>query len=263
MDLQLTGRRAFISGSTQGIGYAIAEELAKEGASVILNGRTEQRCLEAARRLRRAVPTAEVDVMPADFAAPDRVAALIDKLTDVDILVNNVGVFDLVDFTTTDDATWEHYLQVDLMSAVRLSRALLPGMLTRGEGRILSIASESGVNVPPDMIPYGVAKAGMIALGNGLAKLTRGTNVTVNTIIGGPTYSDGVAGVVEDIAGTQGIDPAEVKRNIEAGNPASLLERFLTPTEIAHLASYLVSPLASATNGAAIRADGGVLTAML
>lgn len=263
MDLQLHGRRAFISGSTRGIGYAIAEELAKEGASVVLNGRTSQRSKEAAKRLRETVPTAEVDALAADFSDPAQVASLVERLGEVDILVNNVGVFDLVDFTATDDATWDHYLQVDLMSAVRLSRALLPGMLARGEGRILSIASESGVNVPADMIPYGVAKAGVIALGNGLAKLTRGTRVTVNTILGGPTYSDGVADVVAGIARDQGIDPADVKRGIEAGNTASLLGRFLESTEIAHLAAYLSSPLASATNGAAVRADGGVLTAML
>jgi NAD(P)-dependent dehydrogenase (short-subunit alcohol dehydrogenase family) len=263
MDLQMRGHRAFVSGSTQGIGYAIAEQLAREGASVILNGRTPERCADAARRLREDVPNAAVDAIAADFADPAQVSALVERLGDVDILVNNVGVFDLVDFAATDDAAWEHYLQVDLMSAVRLSRALLPGMLARGTGRILSIASESGVDVPADMIPYGVAKAGMIALSNGLAKLTRGTRVTVNTILGGPTYSDGVANVVEGIAEAQGVRAADVKRSIEAGRTTSLLQRFLDPSEIAHLAAYLVSPLASATNGAAIRAEGGVLTAML
>ncbi len=263
MDLQLHGQRAFISGSTQGIGYAIAEELVKEGVHVILNGRTEKRSHEAAQRLREAVPAAEVGAIAADFSDPAQVSELAASLGRIDILVNNVGVFDLVEFTSADDAVWDHYLQVDLMSAVRLSRALLPGMLARGEGRILSIASESGVNIPANMIPYGVAKAGMIALGNGLAKLTRGTKVTVNTILGGPTYSDGVAGVISGIARAQDIDPADVKRGIEAGNAASLLERFLDSSEIAHLAAYLASPLASGTNGAAIRAEGGVLTTML
>ncbi|WP_367273362.1 SDR family NAD(P)-dependent oxidoreductase [Galactobacter sp.] len=257
------GSRAFISGSTQGIGFAIAKELATEGADVILNGRTADGCDSAAQRLRGMVPGASVEVIAADFAEPDQVTDLVARLGEVDILINNVGVFDLVDFATTDDAAWDHYLQVDLMSAVRLSRAVLPRMLERGSGRILSIASESGVNVPADMIPYGVAKAGLIALSNGLAKLTRGTEVTVNTILGGPTYSDGVAEVVEGIAQVQGVDSSNVKRGIEATRPESLLGRFLDPKEIATLAAYLVSPLASATNGAAIRADGGVLTTTL
>ncbi|MGO1467989.1 SDR family NAD(P)-dependent oxidoreductase [Microbacterium gubbeenense] len=263
MDLQLTGRRAFISGSTQGIGYAIAESLIREGASVILNGRTRERNESAVDRLRATVPGADVSSEPADLGDAEQVASLLHKIGHVDILVNSAGVFDLVDFFDADDESWQYYLDVDLMSAVRLSRGLLPGMLERGWGRIISIGSESGVNVPADMIPYGVAKAGMIALGNGLAKLTRGTQVTVNTILGGPTYSDGVAGVVEAISQSQGIPADDVKRSIEAGNTTSLLERFVEPQEIAHLATFLASPLSSATNGAALRADGGVLTSML
>lgn len=263
MDLRLRGRRAFISGSTQGIGYSIAEALAAEGVAVVLNGRTDERGEEAAARLRASVPNAEIAQIAADFTDAAQVAALVDRLGSVDILVNNVGIFDLVDFAAADDAEWQRYLDVDLMSAVRLSRAVLPGMLESGWGRIISIASESGVNVPADMIPYGVAKAGMIALGNGLAKLTRGTEVTINTILGGPTYSDGVAQVVDAISNAQGIPAVDVKRSIEAGNAASLLQRFLEPSEIAHLVAFLASPLASATNGAALRADGGVLTGML
>lgn len=263
MDLHLSGRRAFISGSTQGIGYAIAQTLAEEGAAVVLNGRTSARADDAAQRLRDSVPGADVSSIPADFSDAEQVARLIAELGAVDILVNNVGVFDLVDFAATDDETWSGYLEVDLMSAVRLSRAVLPGMLERGTGRIISIASESGVNVPGNMIPYGVAKAGMIALGNGLAKLTRGTQVTVNTVLGGPTYSDGVADAVDAISRSQGVPAADVKHGIESGNTTSLLERFLRPDEIAPLVAYLASPLASATNGAAVRADGGVLTAML
>ncbi len=166
-------------------------------------------------------------------------------------------------FLDVSDEEWATYLDVNLMSGVRLSRAVLPVMLDRGTGRILFISSESGVNVPADMIHYGVSKAGMIALANGLAKLTRGTDVTVNTILGGPTYSEGVAGAVEHVASLQGLDTETVKAAIAAGNTTSLLGRFLEPDEIAHLAVYLASPLASATNGAALRADGGVLTAML
>ncbi|HIY67271.1 MAG TPA: SDR family oxidoreductase [Candidatus Agrococcus pullicola] len=263
MDLQLTGHSVFVSGSTQGIGYAIAETLAREGARVILNGRTRERCEAAVDRLRAAVPGIAVSSVATDFEDPEQVAALLAKLSRVDVLVNNVGVFDLMDFFETDDTTWQRYLEVDLMSAVRLSRGLLPGMLERGWGRIISVASESGVNVQGDMIPYGVAKAGMIALGNGLAKLTSGTRVTVNTILGGPTYSDGVAGVVDAISQEQGLPVGDVKRSIEGKSTTSLLGRFLEPEEIAHLAAFLASPMSSATNGAALRADGGVLTAML
>lgn len=263
MDLHLTGRRALISGSTQGIGYVIAEKLAHEGASVILNGRTRERVESAAARLRTAVPGAEVSAEAADFGNPEQVASLITQVGEVDILVNNVGIFELMDFLETDDVTWQRYLELDLMSAVRLSRGLLPGMRERGWGRIISIASESGVNVPADMIPYGVAKAGMVALSNGLAKLTRGTEVTVNTILGGPTYSDGVAEAVEAISQSQGVPAADVRQSVEEGNTTSLLERFLEPGEIAHLAAFLASPLSSATNGAALRADGGALTSML
>jgi NAD(P)-dependent dehydrogenase (short-subunit alcohol dehydrogenase family) len=152
---------------------------------------------------------------------------------------------------------------VNLMSAVRLSRDVLPGMLDRGWGRVVNIASESGVNVPADMIPYGVTKAAMIALGNGLAKLTRGTGVTVNTVLGGPTYSDGVASVVGSIAEAQGAPTEAIKAAVIGQNRTSLLERFIEPAEIASLVAYLASPLASATNGAALRADGGVLTTTL
>lgn len=162
----------------------------------------------------------------------------------------------------TDDE-WMRYLEVNLMSGVRLSRQVLPGMLERGRGRIVFISSESGVNVPADMIHYGVTKAAMIALGNGLAKRTRGTAVTVNTVLGGPTYSDGVADVVRSVAAAQSAPEDAVKASIIGQNRTTLLERFIDPDEIASLVAYLASPLASATNGATVRADGGVLTGML
>lgn len=257
MDLQLRDKRAFISGSTQGIGYAIAAALAAEGARVVLNGRDQTRTDAAAARLREEVPGADVSAIAGD------VSSAIGDLGEVDILVNNAGLFELTDFATLGDAEWQRYLDVNLMSAVRISREVLPGMLERGWGRIVNIASESGVNVPADMIPYGVTKAAMIALGNGLAKLTRGTGVTVNTVLGGPTYSDGVASVVESIAEAQGAPAEAIKAAVIGQNRTSLLERFIEPAEIASLVAYLASPLASATNGAALRADGGVLTATL
>lgn len=263
MDLGLTGKRAFISGSTQGIGYAVARVLAEEGASVVINGRTPDRVDAAVAQLRAAVPSADVSGIPADFADPDQVRGLLGTLGEVDILVNNVGVFEINAFEKISDDDWQRYFDVNLMSGVRLSRHALPAMLARGWGRIIFVSSESGVNVPADMTHYGVTKAGMLALGNGLAKLTRGTSVTVNSILGGPTYSDGVAQTVEQISAAQGMPADQLKSAIATGNTTSLLQRFIEPDEIAGLAAYLASPLSSATNGAALRADGGVLTTIL
>ncbi|WP_431030951.1 SDR family NAD(P)-dependent oxidoreductase [Plantibacter sp. RU18] len=263
MDLQLANRRAFVSGSTQGIGYAIARSLLREGVEVVINGRDADRLADAVRGLEREVPGAELTGIAADFADAAAVQRLLSELGPVDILINNVGLFDVTSFVDITDADWARYLEVDLMSGVRLSRGLLSGMIAAGWGRIIFIGSESGVNVPADMIHYGVAKAGMLALSNGLAKLTRGTAVTVNTILGGPTYSDGVADTVRHIADSQGLSADELKAGIIGANGTSLLERFIEPDEIAQLAVYLASPRSSATNGAAVRADGGVLTAML
>lgn len=263
MDLRLAGKKAFVSGSTQGIGYAIAAALAAEGVQVTLNGRDAERLDSAVTRLGAEHPESHPNGLVADFAKPDEVARLLADLGDVDILVNNVGLFGLADFSATSDDEWSRYLDVNLMSAVRLSRQVLGGMLERGWGRIVSISSESGVNVPADMVHYGVTKAAMIALTNGLAKLTRGSEVTVNTVLGGPTYSDGVAATVAAVAEAQSLPADAMKQAIIGQNATTLLERFLDPTEIASLVTYLASPVASATNGAALRADGGVLTAML
>lgn len=263
MDLNLVGKRAFVSGSTQGIGYAIAEALLDEGAEVVINGRTEDGVRAAVRKLEAAVPGAAIWGVPADFEHPAQVRQLLGSLGEVDILVNNVGVFDVNAFEEISDDEWQRYFDVNVMSGVRLSRHALGGMLTRGWGRIIFISSESGVSVPSDMVHYGTTKAATLALGNGLAKLTRGTGVTVNTILGGPTYSDGVARAVEHIARAQGVPTDDMKRAIAAANRSSLLQRFIDPSEIAGLATYLASPVSSATNGAALRADGGVLTTIL
>lgn len=262
MDLGLTDKRAFVSGSTQGIGYAIARALAEAGAAVVVNGRTAERVDGAVERLRATVPTADVAGIAADFADPDQVRSLVGSLGEVDILVNNVGVFEVNAFDQISDDDWQRFVDVNLMSGVRLSRHALPAMLARGWGRIIFISSESGVSVPADMTHYGVTKAGMLALSNGLAKLTRGTSVTVNTIVGGPAYSEGVAEAIAQIAQVQGVPADQLKSAIAAGNATSLLQRFIEPEEIAHLAVYLSSPLSSATNGAALRADGGVLTTL-
>jgi NAD(P)-dependent dehydrogenase (short-subunit alcohol dehydrogenase family) len=263
MDLGLQGKRAFISGSSQGIGYAIAAALAAEGVEVVLNGRDAGRLDRAVDRLRGAQPDAQVSGLVADFSNAAEVARLTEALGDVDILVNNVGLFGLADFASITDDDWARYFEVNVMSGVRLSRAVLGGMLARGSGRIIFISSESGVNVPADMVHYGMTKAAMLAVGNGLAKLTRGTSVTVNAVLGGPTFSDGVAASVAAVAEAQSLPVEEMRDAIIGQNRTTLLGRFIDPTEIASLVAFLSSPLSSATNGAALRADGGVLTSML
>ena len=263
MDLHLTGKHAFVSGSTQGIGYSIAKALLGEGATVTINGRSAAKVEEAVHRLQAEVSGASVSSVVADFSAPEQVQHVLGSVEPLDILVNNVGVFEVKPFEEISDEDWKRCFEVNVMSGVRLSRQVLNGMIARGWGRIIFIGSESGVNVPSDMVHYGVTKAAMLALGNGLAKLTRGTDVTVNTILGGPTYSDGVARAVSQIAQAQGMPADALKAAIIAENHTTLLQRFIQPDEIANLALFLASPLSSATNGAAVRADGGVLTATL
>lgn len=260
MDLQLKGKRAFISGSTQGIGFAIAQQLLQEGAAVIINGRNVEKTTQAANQLNEQFPDADISAIAADFSDKNEVNGLLDKLTGIDILVNNVGIFGLDEFHETTDEDWYHYFEINVMSGMRLSRKLLPEMLKRNWGRVIFISSESGVNIPANMIHYGTTKAAMSALSNGLSKLTKGTAVTVNTILGGPTYSDGVAATVEQIAGLQQLDVEVMKQAIiQQSNPHILLQRFINPEEIASLAVYLSSPLSVATNGASLRADSGVL----
>ncbi|CCH86890.1 Short-chain dehydrogenase/reductase SDR [Modestobacter italicus] len=263
MDLQVRGKRAFISGSTRGIGYAVARSLAAEGAAVVLHGRTPDGVRAAVRRLQEERHGVEVSGVAGDVADDGQVGRLLEAVGDVDVLVNNVGVFEVKPFAAITDEDWRSVLDVNLMSAVRLSRQLLPGMLERGWGRVVMVSSESGVDVPADMLHYGVSKAAVLALSNGLAKLTRGTEVTVNTVLGGPTYSDGVAGAVRHVAELQQLPEEDVKAAIAAGNTSSLVQRFLEPAELASLVTYLASPLASATNGAALRADGGRLVQVL
>ena len=263
MDLELTGQRAFISGSTQGIGFAIARALASEGVSVVINGRQRTTVDTAVAHLESEIAGADVSGLVADFERPDDVRRLLEDLGEIDILVNNVGLFGLAPFGDISDDEWHRYFEVNVMSGVRLSRHALTGMLARNRGRIIFVGSESGVNIPADMVHYGATKAAMLAVSNGLAKLTRATDVTVNTVLGGPTYSDGVARVVEGMSREQDVPADVLKAAIIAGNQTSLLERFIEPSEIANLVLYLASPLSSATNGAALRADGGVLTAMI
>ncbi len=263
MDLRLTGKTAFISGSSQGIGYATARALAGEGVDVILNGRDKAKLDRAVAALRHEIPGVSVTGLPADFAVPGDVDRLCEQLPAVDILVNNVGLFELKPFELIADDDWRRYFEVNVLSGVRLARHLMPAMLDRGWGRIVFVSSESGVNVPADMIHYGASKTATLAVGNGLAKLTKGTAVTVNSVLGGPTYSDGVAQTVQSLAAAQSIPEDQMKAAIIGANETSLLGRFIEPTEIADAITFLASPLASAINGSAVRVDGGVLTTLL
>lgn len=260
MNLQLKGKRVFISGSTQGIGFAIAEQLLLEGAKVIINGRNESKTQKTLALLKERFPNEDINAIVADFSKINEIEKLLSELGDIDILINNVGIFGMDDFFATTDEDWYNYFEVNVMSGMRLSRKVLPKMIANNFGRIIFISSESGVNVPENMIHYGMTKAAMSALSNGLSKLTKGTEVTVNTILGGPTYSDGVANTIEQIASSQNIDVATMKNAIiQQSNPHILLQRFINPEEIAHLAVYLSSPISVATNGSSLRADSGVL----
>lgn len=260
MDLKLKSKKVFISGSTQGIGFAIARQLLREGAEVILNGRDTVRLFQAVEKLQKEFPHGSVTGLTADFSIREQVDVLLTCLNDIDILINNVGQFGLREFYQITEDQWMEFFEINVMSGIRLSRSLLPGMLERNWGRILFIGSESGVNVPAEMIHYGMTKAAMMAVSNGLSKLTKGTEVTVNTILGGPTYSEGVAAAIEHNAKVQNLPVEQMKNSvIQQTIPDSLVQRFLEPCEIASLVTFLASPVSTAINGASLRADGGVL----
>jgi NAD(P)-dependent dehydrogenase (short-subunit alcohol dehydrogenase family) len=262
MDLQLRGRRALVTGSTAGIGFAIAEALAREGAAVIVNGRSQARVEEALGRL--AGTGADLVGLAGDLGTAVGVDEAIARHPDLDILVNNLGIFEPKPFEAIPDQDWQRFIEVNFMCGVRLCRHYLPRMKERGWGRIIFISSESGVNIPVEMIHYGVTKTMQIALARGLAETCTGTAVTVNSVLPGPTRSEGVIQFVADLAAQQDVDTAQVERDFFAtARPSSLLQRFAEPAEVASLVAYLASPLASATNGAAVRADGGVVRSIL
>jgi len=264
MDLQLRGKRAVVTGSTAGIGLAIAIELAREGATVVVNGRTQGRVDAALALVRDQVQEARVEGVGADLGTAVGAQTVIAKVGEADILVNNVGTFESVPFEKIDDASWLRLFETNVISGVRLSRHYFPRMLRRGWGRVLFISSESALQIPAEMIHYGVTKTAQLALARGLAELTAGTQVTVNSVLPGPTRSEGVGAFVEGLARQQGKDPAQVEREFfRHMRPSSLLQRFAEPAEVAHLVAFLASPLASATNGAALRVDGGVVRAII
>lgn len=260
MDLQLNGKKALVTGSTAGIGFAIADHLLQEGAAVVINGRTKERIEQSVSLLQQKHPQSDVSGVAADFSNSEDVAALTNRVSQVDILINNVGIFEPKPFTEIKDEEWLRFYEVNVLSGVRLSRHYLPGMLARNWGRIIFISSESALNIPEEMIHYGMTKTAQLAISRGLAELTRGTNVTVNAILPGPTKSEGVAGFVAGLAEAQGISAAQAENEFfKTARPTSLLQRFATVDEVANMVVYVASALSSATNGAALRADGGVV----
>jgi NAD(P)-dependent dehydrogenase (short-subunit alcohol dehydrogenase family) len=260
MDLQLSGKSALVTGSTAGIGLAIAAALAAEGATVTLNGRTESRVSAALTEIRRATPHAKLTGFAADLGTPQGVTQLLSQLPRVDVLVNNLGIYEPKPFADLTDADWQRSFDVNVMSGVRLSRAYFPAMLKANWGRIIFISSESGVQIPAEMIQYGMTKAAQVAIARGLAELTAGTNVTINSVLVGPTKSEGVAQFVSNLAASQKKDPKQVEAEFfQHARPTSLIRRFLTPEEVAATVAYLASPRAAGINGAAVRTEGGLL----
>lgn len=260
MDLQLTGKKALVTGSTAGIGFATAQGLAREAASVVVNGRTRARVDAAVQSIRQAVPDADVTGVAADLAAAEGCALVSARVPFVDILVNNVGIFEPKPFEEIPDEDWMRFFETNVMSGVRVSRHYLPQMRGRNWGRIIFVSSESAVQIPAEMVHYGMTKAAQVAVARGIAETTAGTGVTVNSVLPGPTRSEGVATFVAEMAEQRGIDFTTMEREFfETARPSSLLRRFATVEEVANMIVYLSSPLASATNGAAVRVDGGVL----
>jgi NAD(P)-dependent dehydrogenase (short-subunit alcohol dehydrogenase family) len=264
VDLKLAGKVALVTGSTAGIGFSIAQSLASEGALVYVNGRTRPRVDAAIAAIRSHASVVKVDGIAADFSGSAGADVVIAKLPAVDVLVNNVGIFEPKPFGEIPDADWYRFFEINVMSGVRLARHYLTGMLKKNWGRIIFISSESGVQIPAEMVHYGVTKTAQIAVARGIAESVAGTGVTVNSILAGPTESEGVVGFVEAMAKQQKKSKSEVEKEFfEHVRPSSLLKRFATVDEIAAMATYLAGEPSSATNGAALRVDGGVVRAIL
>lgn len=259
MDLQISEKTALVTGSTAGIGLAIAKTLAQEGVEVILNGRSKERVEALAYQLMEELPGTHFRGIAADFSKVEDINALLVELPQVDILINNVGIFEPKEFTEIPDEDWFRFFEVNVMSGVRLSRHYFPKMLAKGWGRIIFISSESALQIPTEMIHYGTTKTAQLAVSRGLAELTTGTDVTVNTVLPGPTLSEGVGDFISSMATRNEVSIEEMEKDFfKNTRPTSIIKRFATTQEIANLVAYLSSPLASATTGAAIRVDGGV-----
>jgi NAD(P)-dependent dehydrogenase (short-subunit alcohol dehydrogenase family) len=264
VNIQLDGLRAVVTGSTAGIGFAIAEGLARAGATVVLNGRHERTAGQALQRLRERVPAARAEAVAADLAGAEGAAELIARAGEADILVNNVATFSEQRFEEIGDEDWERYFQTNVLSGTRLSRHYLPRMLQRNWGRIVFVSSESAINVPREMIHYGVTKAAQLAVSRGLAELTAGSAVTVNAVLPGPTRTEGVEAGFKASAERMGVAQEELEKQYMARRRGtSLLRRLETPQEVANLVVFVCSREASGINGAALRVDGGVVRSIV
>jgi len=264
MDLQLSGKLALVTGSTAGIGLAIGSTLAGEGATVIINGRSEKRVTQSIEKIRQEHSHGKLEALVGDLSKVEAVRQVTSSFPHVDILVNNLGYYELKAFADISDEAWTAIIETNFMSGVRLSRHYLPKMKVKNWGRIIFISSESAINIPVEMIHYGVTKTMQLALARGLAESTAGTGVTVNSILPGPTRSEGVEGFVSHMAKSRNVERSLVEKEFfEAIRPSSLLKRFATPEEVAALVAFVASPLSSATNGAALRVDGGVVRSII
>ena len=260
MKIDLTGKIAVVTGSTSGIGFAIARGLAEAGARVILNGRSKDRVEAAVTRLRESVSGSKVEGVMADLATAEGVETFLATVEDADILVNNLGIFEPKPFLEIPDADWLRFFETNVLSGVRMSRAYLPKMLARNWGRIVFISSESALNTPPEMVHYGMTKTAQLAVSRGLAEMTAGSGVTVNSVLPGPTRSEGVGEFFAKMAAEAGVSQAEMEAQFIAEHrPTSLLRRLASVEEVANMVVYVCSKQASATNGAALRVDGGVV----
>lgn len=259
MDLKLKGKRALVTASTGGIGKAIAKELLKEGAFVYIHGSRDSSVEKTVEELKKISP--DLKGISANLKEDSGCSRLIESIKEpLDILVNNFGIYETVDFFESSDELWREYFECNVLSGVRLSRHFLKPMLERNWGRIIFISSESGLNIPEDMIHYGFSKTAQLAIMRGLAKLTKGTHVTVNAILPGPTYTEGVEEFMKKIAKDQGKTLEDLKENlVKEHRPTSLVQRFGEVEEVAHMTTFICSPLASLTNGSAVKVEGGIV----
>ncbi|RYZ76646.1 MAG: SDR family oxidoreductase [Proteobacteria bacterium] len=264
MNFDLKGKLALVTGSTLGIGFAIAKNLAETGATVIVNGRSEKGVEEALSKLRKEVPSGNFEAVAADLSNAEGAAKVFKAFPAIDILVNNVGIFEAKGFADITDADWTKFFETNVMSGVRLSRYYTPGMVKKNWGRVIFISSESAIMIPSEMIHYGMSKTAQLSVSRGLAETLVGTGVTVNSVLPGPTKSEGVARFVQELADQQGRTFPEMEKEFfKTMRPSSIIQRFATPEEIANLVTYVASPLSAATTGAALRADGGLVRSIL